>query len=141
MSSQHRDKPGVWIWTALREIGAFLKVSFGSLASIEFATVVLPLLALWELAPRLGWVEDYYPFPLDLGQEPCLAAADKLRDPCDRHRVPTCRGKVDPANDPLDAAYLDASPGGQRDLNHPGSRPLASPVFQEQPRSGLPSGI
>lgn len=41
---------------ALREIGLFLKTAFGSIVSIEFATVLLPLLALWELAPRLGWV-------------------------------------------------------------------------------------
>lgn len=56
MNDVTRSKSGAWFWTTLREAGVFLKTSFGSLASIEFATVLLPLLALWELAPRLGWV-------------------------------------------------------------------------------------
>jgi ABC-type nitrate/sulfonate/bicarbonate transport system permease component len=56
MSGEPRNKSGAWIWVALRETGAFLKTAFGSLVSVEFATVLLPLLALWELAPRLGWV-------------------------------------------------------------------------------------
>lgn len=41
---------------AARELGRFLRTAFGSLATIEFATVALPLLALWEVAPRLEWV-------------------------------------------------------------------------------------
>jgi ABC-type nitrate/sulfonate/bicarbonate transport system permease component len=41
-----------------RELAAFLKASFGSVFSVEFATVVLPLLALWEIAPRAGWVPE-----------------------------------------------------------------------------------
>ena len=47
---------GAVVVNALRELGRFLKTAFGSLLSIEFATVILPLLVLWELAPRLGWV-------------------------------------------------------------------------------------
>lgn len=54
-NSSHR-RWTVWLWLAAREVGAFLKASFGSLFSVEFATVLLPLLTLWELAPRLGWV-------------------------------------------------------------------------------------
>lgn len=48
----------------IRELGIFLKTAFGSILSIEFATVLLPLLALWELAPRLGWVPQTLVPPL-----------------------------------------------------------------------------
>jgi len=39
-----------------REVGTFLATAFGSLVTREFLTVVIPILLLWELLPRLGWV-------------------------------------------------------------------------------------
>jgi ABC-type nitrate/sulfonate/bicarbonate transport system permease component len=56
MSYASRNRTGAGLFAALSETGRFFKTAFGSLVSIEFATVLLPLLALWELAPRLGWV-------------------------------------------------------------------------------------
>ena len=44
------------LFIVLREFGAFLKTAFGGIISIEFATVIIPLLILWEVAPRLDWV-------------------------------------------------------------------------------------
>ncbi|MBM4026722.1 MAG: ABC transporter permease [Planctomycetes bacterium] len=56
MRRETKKKAGAGVLEVFRETGRFLKTAFGSLISIEFATVLLPLLALWELAPRLGWV-------------------------------------------------------------------------------------
>lgn len=47
-----------WWNIALRELGAFLRGSFGSIFSKEFLTVLIPLLILWELLPRLGVVPE-----------------------------------------------------------------------------------
>lgn len=41
---------------AQRELLLFLRNAIGSIVSWEFLAVVAPLLALWEAAPRLGWV-------------------------------------------------------------------------------------
>lgn len=41
-----------------REITSFLKASFGSLVSLEFATVLIPALILWEIIPRTGLVPE-----------------------------------------------------------------------------------
>lgn len=41
---------------ARREVLLFLRNALGSLVSREFAVVILPLIVLWEAAPRLGWV-------------------------------------------------------------------------------------
>lgn len=38
----------------LRESGIFFRNSFGSLFTVEFLTVFIPILAMWELLPRLG---------------------------------------------------------------------------------------
>ncbi|MDR2825764.1 MAG: ABC transporter permease [Deltaproteobacteria bacterium] len=38
----------------LREAGYFFKNALGSIFSLEFLTILIPLLALWELLPRLG---------------------------------------------------------------------------------------
>ena len=38
----------------LREVGYFFKNALGSIFSIEFIVILLPLLGLWELLPRLG---------------------------------------------------------------------------------------
>ena len=51
-----RNRAGAGLFAAFRETVLFLRTAFGSLVSIEFATVLVPLLTLWELAPRLGWV-------------------------------------------------------------------------------------
>lgn len=40
----------------LREVRYFLHNAFGSLFSIEFLVILLPLLALWEMLPRFGVV-------------------------------------------------------------------------------------
>ncbi|CAH2031984.1 ABC transporter permease [Trichlorobacter ammonificans] len=47
-----------WWNIAFRELGAFLRGSFGSIVSREFLTVLIPLLILWELLPRLGVVPE-----------------------------------------------------------------------------------
>jgi len=41
---------------ALRELGLFFKGAAQNLFSLEFLAVIIPLLALWELLPRLGVV-------------------------------------------------------------------------------------
>ncbi|MDR1979136.1 MAG: ABC transporter permease [Synergistaceae bacterium] len=48
----------------LREVGYFLRNALGSLFSWEFLTVLVPLLALWELLPRLGVVPSTLAPPL-----------------------------------------------------------------------------
>lgn len=47
-----------WWNIAFRELGAFLRGSFGSVFSREFLTVLIPLLIIWELLPRLGVVPE-----------------------------------------------------------------------------------
>ncbi|MFH1562879.1 MAG: ABC transporter permease [Nitrospirota bacterium] len=42
----------------VREISNFLKVSFGSILSIQVLTIVIPILILWEMASRLAWVQE-----------------------------------------------------------------------------------
>lgn len=42
----------------LRELGRFFRASFGSLFSLEFITVLIPLLIVWEILPRTGWVPE-----------------------------------------------------------------------------------
>jgi ABC-type nitrate/sulfonate/bicarbonate transport system permease component len=44
------------IHLALRELGYFLKGAVLNIFSLEFITVLIPLLALWELLPRFGVV-------------------------------------------------------------------------------------
>lgn len=45
-----------WWNVLLRELGLFGRSAFGSLVAVEFLTVLLPILVLWEVAPRRGWV-------------------------------------------------------------------------------------
>lgn len=40
----------------LRELGYFFKNAIGNLFSLEFLTVLIPLLAIWEILPRTGLV-------------------------------------------------------------------------------------
>lgn len=47
-----------------REIGFFLRNSFGSLISAEFLTLLIPLLLLWELLPKTGIVSSALVPPL-----------------------------------------------------------------------------
>lgn len=56
MTHSHQNRTAARLYETLRELRGFLKTAFGSLVSLEFATVLLPLLAFWEMAPRLGWV-------------------------------------------------------------------------------------
>ena len=56
MKASHTSRPGARFYLAARELGVFFKTAFGSLVSVEFATVFIPILVLWEVAPRLGWV-------------------------------------------------------------------------------------
>lgn len=42
----------------LRELGRFFRASVGSLFSLEFITVLIPLLIVWEILPRTGWVPE-----------------------------------------------------------------------------------
>lgn len=56
-----RDRPltghgARWWQTLLRELSRFLRTAFGSLVTLEFLVVLVPLLILWELLPRLGVV-------------------------------------------------------------------------------------
>lgn len=53
---KHSTRAGAGIYRFFQELGQFLKTAFGSIISLEFATVLLPLLALWEIAPRMEWV-------------------------------------------------------------------------------------
>ncbi len=45
-----------WWNVLVRELGVFLRASFGSLFSREFLTVLVPLLLIWEILPRAGVV-------------------------------------------------------------------------------------
>lgn len=45
-----------WGNVLVRELGVFLRASFGSLFSREFLTVLIPLLLIWEILPRAGVV-------------------------------------------------------------------------------------
>jgi ABC-type nitrate/sulfonate/bicarbonate transport system permease component len=55
--AQARAGWGTSGWNVLRrELELFLRNAFGSLVTVEFLTVLVPLLALWELLPRLGVV-------------------------------------------------------------------------------------
>jgi ABC-type nitrate/sulfonate/bicarbonate transport system permease component len=56
MTHSHQNRSSARLYETLRELRGFLKTAFGSLVSLEFVTVLLPLLAFWEMAPRLGWV-------------------------------------------------------------------------------------
>ncbi len=56
MTPNRKKRRGSVFYGIIRVSGRFFKTAFGSLFSVEFATVILPLLALWELAPRQGWV-------------------------------------------------------------------------------------
>lgn len=51
-----KKRAGAGFYAGLYEFGRFLKTAFGSIISLEFATVLIPLLVLWEIAPRAGWV-------------------------------------------------------------------------------------
>jgi ABC-type nitrate/sulfonate/bicarbonate transport system permease component len=50
---QHQPR---WWQVILREFTLFARNSFGSIVSVEFLTVIVPLLILWEALPRLGVV-------------------------------------------------------------------------------------
>lgn len=53
----------------VRDIGQFLKNSFGSLISVEFLTVLIPILILWEVLPRWQIVSrTLVPTPGDIGR-------------------------------------------------------------------------
>ena len=45
-----------WWQTLLRELSRFGRAAFGSLFSVEFLVVLVPVLLLWELLPRFGVV-------------------------------------------------------------------------------------
>lgn len=51
--NDHRDR---WWQTLLRELGRFGRAAFGSVCSVEFLVVLVPVLLLWELLPRFGVV-------------------------------------------------------------------------------------
>ena len=50
---QHQAR---WWQVVVRELSVFGRNSFGSIVSVEFLTVVVPVLILWEALPRLGVV-------------------------------------------------------------------------------------
>lgn len=55
--SNGNSRRGLAWWNLLvRELGVFLRASFGSVFSREFLSVLVPLLILWEALPRLGVV-------------------------------------------------------------------------------------
>jgi ABC-type nitrate/sulfonate/bicarbonate transport system permease component len=57
ISDAASSRRGLRWWNLLvRELGLFLRGSFGSVFSREFLTVLIPLLILWELLPRMGVV-------------------------------------------------------------------------------------
>ena len=45
-----------WWQTLLRELGRFSRAAFGSIFSVEFLVVLVPVMLLWELLPRFGVV-------------------------------------------------------------------------------------
>lgn len=48
----------VWGHIVWRELTAFTHASFGSIFSLAFMTVLIPLIVLWEVLPRLGVVPN-----------------------------------------------------------------------------------
>ncbi|WP_043582574.1 ABC transporter permease [Geminisphaera colitermitum] len=47
--------PGTRGWRRVaQDLAAFLKTAFGSLVTVEFLTLFVPLLVLWEVLPRIG---------------------------------------------------------------------------------------
>jgi ABC-type nitrate/sulfonate/bicarbonate transport system permease component len=58
MKQTINKRAGAGVYEGICELGRFFKTAFGSIISLEFATVLIPLLALWEIAPRLEWVPE-----------------------------------------------------------------------------------
>ncbi|GHV45571.1 ABC transporter permease [Synergistales bacterium] len=58
----HYETRGVRL--VFRELGYFFKNALGSIFSLEFITVLIPLLLIWELLPRLGVVPSTLVPPL-----------------------------------------------------------------------------